>query len=103
VIYEYQCPECKHEFVISKHHSEYRAPEFCIRCDSLANKLVSLPNINKVEQGEFNHGLGCWTKNKKHRDEIAKRKGLVEVGNETPTTIHQNAEGNKKKNTWGDI
>ena len=35
-----------------------------------------------VQNAEYNPGLGCVVKNKAHRDELAKRKGLVEVGND---------------------
>jgi putative FmdB family regulatory protein len=103
MIYEYECPACKHFFEKVKHHSLYKEPENCEKCGTVADKLVSLPNINKPEEPEFNHGLGCWTKSKEHRNEIAKSRGLVEVGNDAPSNIHKDADWNKKKNLrWDD-
>lgn len=46
----------------------------------------------KVEHAEYNPGLGCITKNSKHRAEIAKRKGLVEVGNEDVSNWRKRSE-----------
>jgi len=43
----------------------------------------------KVEDAEFNPGLGCITRNKKHRAEIAKSRGLEEIGNENPDKIEK--------------
>jgi hypothetical protein len=37
----------------------------------------------------FNPGLGQWTKSNKHAQQIAKAKGMIEVGNEKPENIHK--------------
>jgi len=59
----------------------------------------------KVEHAEWNPGLGCVTKNKRDREEIAKRQGLVEVGNdyksgESIQKTFDQAREEKKKKEW---
>jgi hypothetical protein len=46
-------------------------------------------NGTKVENAEYNPGLGCIVRNSAHRKEIAKQKGLEEIGNEKPETLHK--------------
>lgn len=58
-----------------------------------------------VEHAEWNPGLGCVTKNKRDREEIAKRKGLVEVGNDyksgdTIQKTFDTAREEKRKKDW---
>lgn len=82
--YDYQCPICKHETEIVKKISEYDSPEQCPKCYNEMDRLISAGHFlyASVEEAEFNHGLGCVVKNRKHRTELAKRKGFTEVGNE---------------------
>lgn len=67
--------------------------ESCSRCEgplSLEDRIVQntrkASNYNiigaKVESAEYNPGLGVVTKSKRHREEIAKQKGVVEIGND---------------------
>lgn len=90
--YEYECSKCGQEYkgisgAIFKRISEYDRPEFC-ECGASEpmQRLISPGHFvgEKVQEAEFNHGLGCVTRNKQHRNEIAKRQGLVEVGNDKP-------------------
>jgi hypothetical protein len=59
--------------------------EFCESCGAPAERQFT-PRVHikgaKVEHPEYNPALGCVVKNSKHRAELAKRKGLVEVGND---------------------
>lgn len=62
----------------------------------------------KVEDAEYNPGLGCITKNKRHREEIAKRLGVVEIGNDykSPNDIHSTndkALAEKRKKAWDSV
>jgi putative FmdB family regulatory protein len=93
--YEYRCEPCDHEFEVFKSMSEYATPESCPKCQGSTHKLISKPNgfINAaVEHPEYNPGLGCVVKNRAHRAQIAKEKGLEEVGNEKPSSMHKAAE-----------
>lgn len=42
-----------------------------------------------MQSAEFNHGLGCVIHSKREREEIAKQKGLIEVGNESTDTLYR--------------
>jgi len=51
----------------------------------------------KVEHAEWNPGLGCITKSKRHREEIARQRGLIEVGSESPESIRQHYERERRE------
>ncbi len=65
----------------------------CSECGCEETTVVISSKIHhigaKVQSSEFNHGLGCVVHSKKEREEIAKQRGLIEVGNEKPNTLHQ--------------
>jgi hypothetical protein len=48
---------------------------------------LSRPIVDKME-AEYYPSLGTVVKSKKHRKELIKRNGLIEVGNEKPATVH---------------
>lgn len=85
--YEYQCVKCERIFDVIKPHTEMDVNEFCHECGAPADRIkfprgkVYLSGT-AVEHAEYNPGLGAVVKNKAHRAELAKRKGLVEVGND---------------------
>jgi|GEM_PF-613195 len=107
--YEYECEKCDQEFEVIKSIHEYNSPEKCQSCGNIAKKLISRSIFftgTKIEDAEYNIGLGAITKSKKHRDELAKRKNLIEIGNETPETIHTHhdkARELKRKKSWEDV
>jgi putative FmdB family regulatory protein len=95
MIYLYCCPKCTGEFDVWKPAKDMDAPEECANCKVEAKRVICAPRgfINAgVENAEFNAGLGCVTKNRQHRAEICKRRGLEEIGNEKPDTIHKAAD-----------
>lgn len=93
MIYAYRCTECSHDFDVIKSHTEYKTPENCPKCSIVAQKVFTIPQLLvKNEEPEYNPGLGCIVKNSAHRKEIAKHKGLIEVGNEKPETIHKDCD-----------
>jgi hypothetical protein len=58
---------------------------------------LTVPNIDKTAAAgwnaqSYNPGLGCWTKNQKHASQIAKARGLVEVGDEPVEKLQKAAE-----------
>lgn len=107
--YAYECEKCDIEFEVIKPIREYDTDEFCKGCGNKSKKLVTAPSIfigTKVEDAEYNVGLGCITKGRKHREELAKRKNLVELGNENPNTLHKNFEkqrAEKRKKSWDEV
>lgn len=62
----------------------------------------------KVQNAEYNPGLGCVVKNKRHKNEILARKGLVEIGNDFSSGDRMQDSYEKKKkeeleSKWKDV
>lgn len=90
-IYDYSCPECGKSFEAIKGIKDYdlNPHENCPHCSHLcgsSDRDFSRCSFNftgtSVESAEYNPGLGKIVKNKYHKSEIMKEKGLVEVGND---------------------
>ena len=91
MIYEYECKE-HGAFEVCKAMSEAHLAEVCPTCQVPATRLWFNRGGftgEKVEHAEWNPALGCIIKNSKHRAEVAASKGLVEIGNEKPDTVHK--------------
>ena len=98
-IYPYKCFECGNEFEFTARISEIDDTKVnCTKCGSLLNsshrKISSRQFFYgaKVEDAAFCNALGCVVKNNKHRQQIAKSRGMIEVGNEKPEVIHRHFE-----------
>ena len=81
--YPYNCLKCDQEYEAFKSIKEYDGQDPCPGCGNIGERVFSsdIQFIGaSVESAEYNPGLGCVVKNKKHRDEIAKSRGLVEIG-----------------------
>lgn len=89
--YLYRCTRCgvKSEIVKSMHDSSRE--EICGECNITLDRVYTSFQIlgAKVQDAEFNTGLGCVVKSTRHRKELAERRGLIEIGNETPETSHR--------------
>lgn len=111
-VYLYECPSCNTQQDVVKTMSEIDRTEVC-KCgqslDSSARKINFLGSFlyEKVEDAEYNQGLGCVTYGRKHRAEIAKRKGLVEIGNdESPDQSYRRFEAQREQASnkrWNDL
>lgn len=107
--YEYFCEKCEKQYDEIKSIKEYDGKDRCPLCKSQGYRILSC-NIQfigeKVESPEYNPGLGMIVKNKKHRDEMAKRMNLVEIGNEKPDSIHNyfdKSREEKRKKAYDDV
>jgi putative FmdB family regulatory protein len=107
--YEWTCDKCDKEYETIQSIKEYNGVDFCPDCGNKATRVWSC-NISfigtKVEDAEYNVGLGKITKSKRHREEIAKSMGLEEIGNENPDKIHDKNEkekADKRKKAWDSI
>lgn len=91
MIYAYRCKSCRVEFDVVKRVAEIDNVEHCPECKAVGERYLTPCQFfgEKVEHAEFNPAFGCVVNGKKHRDELAKRHGLVEVGTEKPEKIHQ--------------
>lgn len=85
-------------------------PEPCPICKVYGERQLALPAPVSTTAGdwnrvEYNHGLGQWTKSWKHGRQIAKAKGLEEVGNESAVKVgEQFARAREEKHAalWAD-
>ena len=108
-IYDYFCEKCDKNYEIIKSIKEYKRDDPCPDCGVVGNRILSKEVFftgTKIEDAEWNPGLGAITKSKKHREELAKSKNLVEIGNENPDTIHKffdKSREEKRKKAYDDI
>lgn len=100
MIYEFACSACCNKFDVWKPVSEFTREAAC-ECGGTAQLVIHPPRgfINAaVEHAEYNPGLGCVVKNRTHRAEVAKRRGLIEVGNDaTSEGMHKAADETLKQ------
>lgn len=111
MIYAYHCDSCGHDFDVVKPIAEYQTPETCTRkgCGAPARKefvprRVHLRNT-AVQEAEYNPGLGCIVKNRQHREELCRIKGVQEIGNEKPETLHRyydHAREERRERVWAE-
>lgn len=108
-LYEYFCEQCSKQYDVYKSIKEYDKKDKCPLCKGQGYRILSC-NIQflneKVESAEYSPALGMIVKNKKHREEICKAKGLIEVGNENPDKIHDKLEkerAEKREKAYEDI
>lgn len=111
-VYLYVCPKCEASQDVVKPMAEIDRIETCKCGESLdrsARRINFLGDFlyEKVEEAEYNQGLGCVTYGRKHRAEIAKRRGLVEIGNdETPGQSWNRFEAQREqasKRKWDNL
>lgn len=83
-LYKYSCDDCQIINDIVKPMAESSREEKCDKCTSVLRRIYTSFHVigASVQNAEYNPGLGCVVKNKRHREEIAKSRGLVEVGND---------------------
>lgn len=107
MIYEYECP-CGKKFERWLPVAMFDDPQHC-ECGQLGRRLITGGSGfmgEKVEDAQFNPGLGCVTRSAKHRKEIAKRKGLEEVGTESPDKIHSKSDRDReeiRQRRWDEV
>ena len=90
-VYEYLCDH-GHRFDVVKSMSELERTELCPDCSAVAARQISRTNFTGASDWNtqsWNPGLGCYTKSHKHASQIAKNRGLVELGNEKVETVHK--------------
>jgi len=103
--YPYICKKCEKEHVINKSMHQAGMTEHCEGCGNILDRVWGRFQIMgaAVQHAEFNIGLGAVTKNKKHREELARRRGVVEVGSETAEAMKRegsDASAARKQKEW---
>ena len=107
--YDWQCQGCDESFITIESIKEYSGKSACPKCGKSGTRVISSKVHfvgSKVEDAEMNVGLGKVTKGKRHREELAKRMNVVEVGNESTDSIHKHfdsAREDARKKRYDDI
>lgn len=98
-IYDYECTKCDSRIEVVKPMSQCSRKEQCEVCFNDLNRVFTTFHTigTKVQDAEFNHGLGKVIKNKYDRSETAKKMGVVEVGNDFVSGDKMQTEFEKKK------
>lgn len=93
MIYAYACPKCAFRFDVVKPHTQMRDPESCRQCGAESVREFAPQRVHfigaSVQHAEYNPGLGCVVRNKQHRAELARSRGLEEVGSEPVEKLHK--------------
>lgn len=107
--YEYQCESCGKSFDVIKSVRDMEVSENCPSCGEFAVRMFVPSRVHitgaSVQHAEYNPGLGCIVKNKQHRAELCKQKGVEEIGNEKPASIHKHFDKvreEKHEKSWAD-
>lgn len=112
MIYEYECTKCQCHFDVVKPVKDIDINEFCEKCGNPAERIFVPSKVyfsgEKVTHAEYNPAFGCVIKNKRHRDDLAKERGMIEIGNDfkSSANLHntQEAKLNEKlKKKWEDV
>lgn len=107
--YTYSCNSCQRTWSEHRRIVDRDSPISC-ECgsaDTFRQKVVPV-QICALAAADwnnpyFNHGLGCEVKSDKHAREIAKARGLTEVGNEDPVKIQKKYEADRAKSLDYDL
>lgn len=99
MIYPYRCPSCSNTFDVVKSVKEIDNPETCPKCNQPAERYIARTHFYgaKVEDAEYNPAFGCITKSARHRKQLAKDRGMEEIGNESPERMHKHFETQKEQ------
>jgi len=89
MIYPYECNNCSSTVEHIRPSSMHTHCETC-QCGGVMRQVFSIqkPIVDDMEATYYT-ALGTVVKSKRHRSELMKRHGLIEVGNERPATIHK--------------
>jgi putative FmdB family regulatory protein len=106
--YIYFCEKCEKDYEIIKSMHDASRCELCEQCAEPLTRIYTSFQIMgaKVEDAEYNIGLGCVTKSKRHREEIAKQNGLIEVGNESKETLYKESvvkRAKEREREWDEL
>lgn len=108
--YDFACAPCAKDFDVTQSIRDYDGKAICPTCGQETSDRVYTSDVHiigaKVEDREFNHGLGIVTKNARHRKDEARARGLEEVGTSSPQAIHDHCDrerSEKRRKMWEDL
>ena len=100
--YEYRCPQ-GHDFDVIKRVAEIDRAELCpscsSSCDSSARRIArtNFTGASDWNTQTFHPALGQVVRNNKHAAQLAKQRGLIEIGNEKVETVHKHFEKQREE------
>jgi putative FmdB family regulatory protein len=108
--YDYFCQKCDANFDVIESIREYTGSAPCPRCQTISEDRVISAAVHftgtKIEDREFNHGLGIVTKNARHRKDEARARGLEEIGTEPTQKMHEKEfkdRAERHKRRWDEV
>jgi putative FmdB family regulatory protein len=101
MVYEYSCRSCDHVFDVVKRVSDRDIEEPCPKCTQSCER-VFIPRLihlsgTKVQEAEYNPGLGCVVKNNTHLKEICRQRNIEPIGNEKIETVHKHYDKSREE------
>jgi putative FmdB family regulatory protein len=101
-IYPYECDECLNEFEVAKRVSQIDDEEECPKCESFETrrtiaKQQSFYGADQWDCMAYDPAFGQVVKDNNHRKRLARERGLVEVGTESPDKMHKHYEAQREK------
>lgn len=95
------CPGCNSTVESIKYLKGSRVLSECPKCTNSIDVGPAPSKIHfvgaSVQNAEYNPAFGCVVKNKQHRNELAKQKGMEEIGNEPVEKIHTHYDAERKE------
>ena len=93
ILYPYECPKCDASFEVIKSVKMIDDEERCPKCDTVAERKIakqqSFYGASDWDTAHYNPAFGKVVKSNKEARELAKKKGMIEVGNEDPDKIEK--------------
>lgn len=97
--YPYRCTTCEHEFEVVKRVADIDSAEQCPECNSVSERYIGRTHFYGADdwnKQEYNPAFGKSLTPQQARKE-AKKRGMIEVGNENPDKIHKHFEKEREK------
>lgn len=111
--YPYRCPSssCVTTWEVVKPLSDIERKEECPICGATGSRYIGRTHFygaSDWDKAEYNPGLGCITKNAKHRKQICKARGIEELGNDyqSPEKLHEHNDKmrhEKWERSWAEV
>ena len=106
----YDWSDGTHRWVVVSTIADRDEPSNCPKCQAPGTRMISLPAPVSVtagdwNRGSYNPGLGCYTRSWKHGRQIAKERGLEEVGDTDPNALYkadEKSREDKRAARWAD-